>query len=56
VLPYVKVSARHIVLTHARVIDGTSAAEQSDQTIVIQDGKISSLGSTPAVRGRYGEY
>ncbi|HTT00518.1 MAG TPA: amidohydrolase family protein [Steroidobacteraceae bacterium] len=48
VLPYVKVSARHIVLAHAGVIDGTGAAERSDQTIVIEDGRILSVGPAPA--------
>jgi imidazolonepropionase-like amidohydrolase len=40
VLPYVKVSAKRIAITHVRVIDGTGAQEATDRTIVIEDGKI----------------
>jgi hypothetical protein len=35
-----------VVLAHVRVIDGTGAAELADRTIVIQDGKIVSVGSS----------
>jgi imidazolonepropionase-like amidohydrolase len=35
-----------VVLTHVRVIDGTGAAPLEDQTIVIADGKIKSIGAT----------
>jgi imidazolonepropionase-like amidohydrolase len=34
-----------IALTHVRLIDGSGAAAQEDQTIIIADGKISSVGS-----------
>ena len=44
---YVKVSAQRVVLTHVSVIDGTGAAELADQTIVIEDGKILSVGHSP---------
>jgi imidazolonepropionase-like amidohydrolase len=46
VLPYVKVSAKRVALTHVRVIDGTGAAELADRTIVIGDGKILSVSSS----------
>jgi imidazolonepropionase-like amidohydrolase len=43
---FVKVSAPVIVLTHARIIDGTGSAPRTDQTIVIADGKIQSMGDS----------
>jgi imidazolonepropionase-like amidohydrolase len=45
VRPYVRVNAHHVALTHVRVLDGTGAEERLDQTIVIEDGKIVSMGS-----------
>src|ERR1700740_968592 len=46
---FVRVEAPVIVLTHVRVIDGTGASPAEDQTIVIRDGKIQSIGtSTPS--------
>ncbi len=46
VQPYIKVSAKRIALTHVAVIDGTGAAELTDRTIVIEDGKILSVGAS----------
>ena len=43
---FVKVSAPVIALTHARVIDGTGSPARADQTIVISDGKIQSIGDS----------
>jgi imidazolonepropionase-like amidohydrolase len=43
--PFVSVDAPVVALTHVRVIDGTGAAPITDQTIVIADGKIQSVGS-----------
>lgn len=40
---FIRTDARIIALTHVRVIDGTGAAAQDDQTIVISDGKIQSV-------------
>ena len=40
----VRVEAPLVALLHVRVIDGTGAALQEDQTIVISDGKIKSVG------------
>lgn len=46
---FVKSDAPVVALTHVRVIDGTGAPAQQDQTIVISQGKIQSLGSTGSV-------
>jgi imidazolonepropionase-like amidohydrolase len=46
VQPYVKVTTRTFALAHVQVIDGTGAAELTDRTIVIRDGKIVSVGSS----------
>jgi enamidase len=51
---YVSVDAPVIALTHVRVIDGTGAPPRDDQTLVMRDGKISTLGnfaSTPIPEG-----
>jgi imidazolonepropionase-like amidohydrolase len=46
---FIRVEAPVVVLTHVRIIDGTGAEARDDQTIVIADGKIQSIGaSTPA--------
>jgi len=44
VKPFVVVDAPLVVLQHARVIDGTGAAPQEDQTIVLEHGRISMMG------------
>ena len=41
---FIRVEGPTIALTHVRVIDGTGAAPVEDQTIVIVDGKIRSVG------------
>src|SRR5438270_1855150 len=41
---YVKVDAPMIALTHVRMIDGTGGAPREDQTIIINKGKIESIG------------
>jgi len=46
---YVKVDAPLLALTHVRVIDGTGAAALDDQTLVIADGKIKSMGKTGSI-------
>ena len=51
---YIKVDAKLVALTHARVIDGTGAPARPDQTLVIQDGTIAAMGptaSTPPPEG-----
>jgi imidazolonepropionase-like amidohydrolase len=42
---YVKLDSPVIAITHARVIDGTGAAARDDQTILIREGKIDSVGT-----------
>jgi enamidase len=45
VRPYVAVDTAVLALTHVRVIDGTGAAARDDQTLIIRDGRIASVGS-----------
>lgn len=45
VQPYIKVLAKRVALTHVSVIDGTGAAELTDRTIVMQDGRIVSVSA-----------
>ncbi len=45
---FVRVDAAVVALTHVRVIDGTGAAAHEDQTIIINKGKIESVGDAPA--------
>ncbi|MGC1781320.1 MAG: amidohydrolase family protein [Acidobacteriaceae bacterium] len=44
--PYISVSAPVVALTHVEVIDGTGSAPAFDQTIVLNYGKIASVGSS----------
>jgi imidazolonepropionase-like amidohydrolase len=46
--PFVKEDAPVIVLEHVRVIDGTGAAARDDQMVVIDHGKITSVGAQTA--------
>src|SRR5262245_65389923 len=41
---FVAVSDPVVALTHVRVVDGTGAAPAEDQTVVIANGKIQSVG------------
>jgi imidazolonepropionase-like amidohydrolase len=41
---FVQIDTSVLALTHARVIDGTGAAPRADQTIIIRDGRIASIG------------
>jgi imidazolonepropionase-like amidohydrolase len=43
---FIRIEAPVVVLTHVRVIDGTGAAARDDQTIVISEGKIQSIGAS----------
>ena len=45
---FISVEAPIVALVHVRVIDGTGAAPLEDQTIVISDGKIQSIGPSAA--------
>src|SRR5581483_9085891 len=47
--PFVSVKDPVIALLHVRVIDGTGAPPVEDQTILIEGGKIASIGSTASV-------
>jgi imidazolonepropionase-like amidohydrolase len=46
---FIRVQSPVIALEHVRVIDGTGAASQADQTIVISGGKITAIGKAGAV-------
>ena len=41
---YVAIDTNVLALTHVRVIDGTGAPPRADQTIIIRDGRIASVG------------
>lgn len=44
VAQFVTVDAPVVALTHVRVVDGTGAAAREDQTVVLRDGRIESIG------------
>jgi enamidase len=46
---FVKLDAPVIVLTHARVIDGTGAAARANQTLIIREGNIAAVGDASAI-------
>jgi imidazolonepropionase-like amidohydrolase len=46
---FIRENAPIIVLTHVELIDGTGAAPQSDQAVVIDHGKITTVGATASV-------
>jgi enamidase len=43
---YVSVDAPLVALTHARVIDGTGAAPRENQTLILNNGIITTIGSS----------
>ncbi|MEK6703871.1 MAG: amidohydrolase family protein, partial [Planctomycetota bacterium] len=43
VTPYIRATAKRIVLTHVRVIDGTGKPEVDDQNVTIEGGKITAI-------------
>jgi imidazolonepropionase-like amidohydrolase len=47
VAQFVRYDSKTIVLENVRVIDGTGAAPKENQTIVITNGRIASISSTP---------
>jgi imidazolonepropionase-like amidohydrolase len=49
VLNFVRVRASRVVLTHVRVIDGTGAPAVEDQNVIIENGKIISIGASANV-------
>lgn len=50
VRPFVAVDAPTVALTHVRVVDGTGAPARDDQTIILQDGRIQSVGPSASAR------
>jgi enamidase len=51
---YVAIDTDVVVLTHARVIDGTGAPARENQTLVIRDGRIAELGDAATVHAPSG--
>ncbi len=47
---FIRVQSPTIALEHVRVIDGTGAPAQADQTILISGGKITAIGKAGAVQ------
>ncbi|HWS54988.1 MAG TPA: amidohydrolase family protein [Pyrinomonadaceae bacterium] len=47
---FIRVEAPSVALTHVRVVDGTGAAPQEDQTVVIGGGKIQSVGPSATAK------
>jgi cytosine/adenosine deaminase-related metal-dependent hydrolase len=54
VAPFVSVNASVVVLNHVRVIDGTGAAPKEDQTIVLADGLVRSIGPSGSTQAPAG--
>jgi imidazolonepropionase-like amidohydrolase len=48
-MSFTSLKAPLIVLTHARVIDGTGRPARDDQTIVVRDGRIAAIGKSSAI-------
>jgi imidazolonepropionase-like amidohydrolase len=46
---FITVDTPIVALTHARVIDGTGAPARDDQTLIIRDGRIATLGASRSV-------
>jgi enamidase len=46
---YVAIDTDVVVLTHARVIDGTGAPARENQTLVLRDGRIAQVGDAATV-------
>lgn len=47
---FVRVDRPVVALTHVRVIDGTGAPARADQTVVLRDGHIASVGDSASAR------
>jgi imidazolonepropionase-like amidohydrolase len=47
---FVRADASRMALAHVKIIDGTGAAPQEDQTVVIVNGKIASMGDAATAR------
>jgi imidazolonepropionase-like amidohydrolase len=46
---FVKIDAPLVALTHARVVDGTGASARENQTVILANGKIQSVGEAASV-------
>ena len=51
---YVAIDTDVVVLTHARVIDGTGAPAREDQTLVLRDGRVDAIGDAAVVHAPNG--
>src|SRR4051794_7285378 len=47
---YTRIDTTVVALTHARVIDGTGAPARQDQTLILRDGMIESVGPSASAR------
>src|SRR6185503_17372291 len=47
---FINVNADTIILTHAKIVDGTGSAAKTDQTIVIIKGHIVQLGNSSTIK------
>jgi imidazolonepropionase-like amidohydrolase len=47
---FVKVDSPHVALTHVRVIDGTGAPAQEDQTVLLAGGKIEAVSTATSAK------
>jgi imidazolonepropionase-like amidohydrolase len=54
IAPFVAIREAAFVLEHVRVIDGTGAAARDDQSIVVADGRIASVGPAGSVQAPAG--
>ena len=52
---FVAIDAPRVVLTHVRVIDGTGAPSISDRNVVIENGRIASIGPGASVADAKGQ-
>lgn len=51
---YVAIDTPTVVLAHVRVIDGTGAPPRDDQSIVVRDGRIASIGNASTIQAPAG--
>ena len=49
---YVSVDTPVVALSHVRVIDGTGAPAKEDQTVLIEEGRIKTVGQAGSVNPR----
>jgi hypothetical protein len=48
--PFLRVNGPKVALKHVRVIDGTGAPARTDQTILIDQGRIQAVGDAATVQ------